>query len=551
MRSSFARRQSLTFLAAAGLAALFAPRLLATESDTKAKPAIVPETAAAPISAGNSCPATGKDVNVLDFGAVPDGKTLATEAIQKAIDHCAAAGGGTVAVPPGVFLTHTVFLKSGVNLHLQQGAVILGDTDPKAFNKAIIHADQIENASITGLGVINGQGHAKFFPTKGPRHHDLFLFQCKNITVSDVTLLDAPSWVFRIRECDGVRVRGVTIHSYVNQNNDGIDIDAKNVTISDCTVDSEDDAICLKSDNPDVLVENVAITNCIIGSNCNAIKFGTASRGGFKNIAISNCVIRWPATAAKIPPRSTLKGCEIDAIMEAGLALEIVDGGCMDQVNISNLVMTGIQTPLFVRLGNRKGPGTLKNVVISNITATDETMLNSSITGVPGSCVENVIVKDLIFHCKGTGTMVEAEAVVPEKVNSYPQTNTVFGYSVPAYGVYVRHVRNLVLENFVFRLRNPDARPAVVLDDCHNVRLRNFDVDVPSDDQPLIRVGQSTNVTISGFQPAEAIPNLLLVEGDSTRDVKLMGNDLSRVRDVVKCKNGGKAAAVRLLNNFE
>ena len=95
-------------------------------------------------------------------------------------------------------------------------------------------------------------------------------------------MLNAPSWVFRILECDGVIVRGVRIYSYVNQNNDGIDIDAKNVVVSDCIVDCEDDAICLKSDNPDFLVENITITNCIAASNCNAIKFGTASHCGFK-----------------------------------------------------------------------------------------------------------------------------------------------------------------------------------------------------------------------------------------------------------------------------
>lgn len=551
MKTTLGRRQLLKLLTAAGLGASITPRLPAAEADSKTKPAGGPEKANPPLPPPSPYAKGGKNTNVLDFGAVPDGKTLTTAALQKAIDECAVAGGGTVTVPPGVYLTHTVFLKSGVNLHLQKNAVILGDTDPKAFVRAVIHADKIENAAITGPGVINGQGQAKNFPTKGPRHYDLLLFQCKNITVSDITLLDAPSWVFRIRECDGVMVRGVRIHSYANQNNDGIDIDAKNVTISDCIIDSEDDAICLKSDNPDFLVENVAITNCIIGTNCNAIKFGTASKCGFKNITISNCVIRWPAAAAKIPPRSTLKGCETDAIMEVGLALEIVDGGFMDQVNVSNVVMTGVQTPLFIRLGNRKGPGTLKNVMISNLTATDETMLHSSVTGIPGSYVENVVIKDVIFNSKGTGTLVEANAAVPEKVKSYPQADVVFGYSVPAYGLYVRHVRNLVLENFRFNLRTPDARPAVVLDDCHNVRLRDFDVAVPTNDQPLIRIQQSTNVTISGYQSVEPIPSFLVVEGDATRDIKLLGNDLSQVREIVKFREGGKPSAVRLMNNFQ
>ena len=101
-----------------------------------------------------------EDVSVLDCGAVPDSKTLATDAIQKAVDRCAATGGGTVTVPPGRFLTRTVFLKSNVNLHLGQGAVLVGDTQPRAFTQAVVYADGIENASITGRGTIDGQGHA-------------------------------------------------------------------------------------------------------------------------------------------------------------------------------------------------------------------------------------------------------------------------------------------------------------------------------------------------------------------------------------------------------
>lgn len=522
------------------------PLLLAAALGAFAAPA-----AAAAATPTNRDPAGDPGFNVLHFGAVPDGKTLATAALQQAIDACAAAGGGTVIVPPGVFLTHTVFLKSGVELHLRQGAVLLGDTKPGAFTGAVVNASRIENAAITGPGTINGQGHAKHFPTKGPRHYNVLLFQCRQMRVTDVTLLDAPSWVFRIRECDGVMVRGVRIHSFVNQNNDGIDIDARNVTVSDCRIDCEDDALCLKSDNPDFLVENIAITNCVLSTNCNAIKFGTASRGGFRNVTISNCVVRWPPLAAKIPPRSTLKGCDVDAIAEVGLALEIVDGGTMEQVNISNIAMTGIQTPLFIRLGNRQGPGTLRNVILSNLTATDETMLHSSITGVPGSYVENVILRDLIFRSKGTGTLVEAAAVVPEKVNSYPQANVVFGYSVPAHGLYVRHVRNLVLENCVFQLRAPDARPAVVLDDCHQVRLRHFAADLPSHDQPLLRVIQSTDVTISGYQSAGPVPVFLAVEGAATRDIKVTGNDLTRARKVVDFRQGATPAAVRQLHNFE
>ena len=494
----------------------------------------------------------GKNVNVLDFGAVPDGKILTTQAIQKAIDECTSSGGGIVTVPVGTFLTGSIYLKSNVNLYIESGATLLGTTDQNDFPGAVVTADQIQNASVTGFGTINGQGFSKNYPITSPRHNDILLYRSKNISVKDITLINSPDWTFRIRECDGVIVQGVRINSYSNQNNDGIDIDGKNIIISNCIIDCEDDAICLKSDNPKSLVENIAITNCIVGTNCNGIKFGTSSYCGFKNISISNCIVRRPSVAAKIPPRSTtLKGCEQDTIMEVGIALEVVDGGFMDQVTISNINMAGIQTPLFIRLGNRHGNGSLKNILISNITATDETMLNSSITGIPGSYVENVILRDIIFKSKGTGSMVEAKAQVPENEKSYPQADIVFGYSVPAYGMYVRHVSNLTMENCVFKLMAPDSRPAVVLDDCHNIRLTDFDMDAPFDDEPFIRLIQSTNIIISGYQSVTPVLTFLKIEGEKSSDIKLTGNDFSQVKNIYDLGSECKASVVREMSNFK
>ena len=501
--------------------------------------------------------AWANDVNVSDFGAVPDGKTLTADALQQAIDHCAETGGGMVTVPVGTYLTTTLYLKSNVNLHIRKGAVILGSTDPQAYpgapgrtgGAALIQADSIRNAAITGLGTINGQGFKKYFPTSGPRFRNIRLYKCENITVKDVTLRNASNWNFRIFKSEGVIVQGVRIYSFANENNDGIDIDGKNITISGCIIDTDDDAMCLKSDDPNFLVENVTISNCVIASNCNAIKFGTSSRRGFKNITISNCVIRRPSEAAQ-RHWSSIQGVSSDTTVISGLALEVVDGGVMDQVTISNISMTGVQTPLFIRLGRRHGPGTLKNVLINNITATNESLMSSSITGIPGSYVENVLIQNVILNNKGTGTLKEANAPVPEKEKSYPE-NRSLGYSLPAYGLYVRHVKNLSLGNFQFRLNNPDARPAVMLDDCHHVRLQDFAADTPSEDQPLIRLIQSDNVAISGYQSTVEVPNFLRAEGANTHDIKLSGNDFSRVKNVVQRADGCRKSAAKMMNNFK
>lgn len=493
---------------------------------------------------------SGKDTNVIDYGAVSDGKTLSTEEIQKAIDECSSTGGGTVNVPPGTYFTNTIFLRDNVNLNIQKGATILGSTNPDDFKGALIHAENVQNASITGYGIINGQGYKKFYPKTGNRHNNIWLLNCKNITVKDLTLINSSNWVFRIRESEGVLVQGVRIYSFTNENNDGIDIDGKNIIITGCIIDCDDDAICLKSDNPDYVVENINISNCIIGSNCNAIKCGTGSKGGFKNISISNCIIHRPSEAANRRWSQMIKGVSNDTTVISGIALEVVDGAAMDQVTITNITMSGVQTPLFIRLGNRKGLGSLRNVIISNITATSESLLTSSITGIPGSYIENVIISNVIFNCKGTGTEKEASDTVPEVENAYPE-NRMFGYSLPSYGLYTRHVKNLIVDNFQFNLLAPDARPAIILDDCHNISLKNFSAAKPSGTQPLLRFINSSDINVSGYQPIEPVQKFLRVEGEKASRIKLTGNDFKGVIDIAVFGKGAKSGSVEKKYNFK
>jgi len=489
-----------------------------------------------------------KDVSIVDFGAIPDGKTMCTEFIQKAIDFCASTGGGTVTVPVGVYLTNTIYLRSNVELHLQKNSVILGSTLAKEFDKGLVNAFNIENCSITGNGTINGQGFVEFYPEKGPRHYDLFLYNCKNIKVTDITLINAPAWTFRILRCDGVIVQGIHIYSYVNVNNDGIDIDGRNIVVTGCIIDSEDDAICLKSDEPDFLCENVTISNCVIASSCNAIKFGTSSLSGFKNISISNCVIRRPSEGNSYH-WAKIHGITSDTTNISGIALEIVDGGKMDQVVINNITMTGIQTPLFIRLGSRKGTGSLKNVIISNIIATNESLISSSITGIPGSYVENVTVRDIIFNCLGNGTSKEADAPVPEREKNYPE-NRMFGNSLPAYGLYVRHVKNLNLENIQFNLVNPDSRPALIFDDCDYVQLKGLNADKPANDQPLIRLIQSSNFTLSGFYSRVTAALLFEIVGEKSSKINLTGNNFSNISKLATFTGGSKNSSIKKNNNY-
>jgi polygalacturonase len=439
-----------------------------------------------------------KTYNILDYKAKADGRTVNTSAIQKAVDDCAANGGGLVLVPPGTFVTGMIRLKSNVNFHLDAGAVLQAVADGSKY-RSLLLVDSADHVSITGEGVLFGNGKNFVVGEEAPdRPYIVFLSNSRNVLIENVTLKHAAAWTLRLYGCEHVIIKGISIYSHANFNNDGIDIDGKDVVVTGCIIDSGDDALCFKSDDPQRLCENVTVTNCILASNCNLIKMGTGSLGGFKNISISNCVLR-RATESPLHHWNNRPDHFIsDSITGiSGIALEVVDGGIMDQVNISNITMTGVQTPIFIRLGSRKNPtGSLKNIIISNITATSCSSMSSTISAVPGYYIENVILRDIIINCKGGGTLSDVQKQVPEKERDYPE-NRMFGWSLPAYGLYVRHAGNITLNNIQFNLLQPDARPAIWLEDVHDLKGSWLKMDPPTGDMAPIRQVSTTGVSIT------------------------------------------------------
>lgn len=485
----------------------------------------------------NTCLA--KDFNISDFGAIGNGKFLCSTAIQKAIDECTASGGGVVLVPGGTFLTGTILLKDNVELHLAKDAVLLASTNHPQDYKAgrgVIVADGVNNAAVTGFGTIDGQGGDKRFQygdNKGDRPHVVLFQNSKNMVLRDVHLINSAWWTVFLFRCDGVRVDGITIHSQANLNNDGLDVDSRNVTISNCVIDCDDDGLCFKSNDSNFSVDHITVTNCTISSNCNAIKFGTASRCGFKDITISNCVIH-KASESNLRKWSTrCKNVPSDTTNLAGIAFEAVDGAHIERININNISMTGIMTPLFLRLGNRSGiPGSFKDIIISSITAKSESMITSSITGIPGARVQGVVLRDLIFENLGKGTLKEANTPVPEQVKSYPE-NGMFGATLPAHGLYIRHADNITMENIQFRTTNPDERPAIIMDDVTNVSLQNFQAEASASVEALIKLINCKNILISEYRQVVPPIRFLKVEGVASKQIRVINNNLTKIKAVV------------------
>ena len=431
-------------------------------------------------------------LNIKDLKAKGDGKTDNTRIIQSAIDKCSVQK-GTVIIPAGTYLVQPLFLKSNVQLHLEQGAVLIGTTDLGAYHKAsegtkqapaLIYAEDAENITISGEGTINGQGeHANFQlgddSKGGPQRPRLVHFvNCRNVTVKDITLRNSAYWVQDYRKCDGVYITGIKVFSQCNWNNDGLNIDSRNVVVSDCYIDSGDDALCFKSHSAEVC-ENITVTNCVLRSNCNAIKFGTATLGGFRNISVTNCVIYKASEDLLRHWRTNIPwmGLTDDISVIAGIALESVDGGIMEQISISNIVMSDVQTPIFIRLGDRRRTLTnqvsvLKDIKIDNIIARSSSKLACSITGIPDNSVENVTISNVQITTPGGGTGEDMAKDVPDNIKAYPE-NRMFGVVLPASGFYVKYAQNVLFDNVRINTSSPDKRPAFYLSDTKNVRFVN------------------------------------------------------------------------------
>ncbi|MCX6326923.1 MAG: glycosyl hydrolase family 28 protein [Bacteroidia bacterium] len=495
------------------------------------------------------CSAIGcktKNENLItSYGAIADGKTNNAAYIQKAIDEISASGGGRLIVPPGNFMTGTIFMKSGVDLHLEQGACLLGSPDLSDYGndrRALIRAKNQTKVSISGTGILDGQGQELMLDVfqklrsgeikedtiwlvKRPGHRAMILAidSCSEINVSGITLKDASGWVQDYRECNNVIIHGITVQSTAYWNNDGLDItDCQNVRITNCFINSADDGICLKSENPNSLCENVWIDSCTVRSSASGFKMGTASTGGFKNIKVRNLTV-------------------FDTYRSA-IAIESVDGGVLENIDIQNVVAKNTGNAIFIRRGHRNQEskvGTLKGVYIANIKAEiplykpDQgypiegppdhlrpgedkmpkrpshfhiyghpflpyNLIPSSIVGIPGYPVQDVTIENVEISYGGMASKEIAYiplnkiTSIPENEANYPEFS-MFG-ELPSWGFYVRHAEGVKMKNVKVSYVEDDFRPAFVFDDVKGIEM--VGVDIPAvKELPVVLFNNSSDIT--------------------------------------------------------
>jgi polygalacturonase len=488
-----------------------------------------------------------QDTNIKDFGAIADGVTINTVFIQKAIDQTAIKG-GRVVIPQGEFLSGTIYLKSNVTLYIEKGGMLKGspnlidypENNPsvkgmkphRAFwksmpSRALVYADNVENIGLLGEGIIDGNGRSPAFLTKDDdpnRPKLIFIVNCRKVRVENLRFQNTAFWLQHYFACDGVIIKGLNIYNHGNKNVDGIDIDSKNVVISDCIINCDDDALCFKSDG-NFLCENVVVTNCVLSTTCNFIKMGTASYTGFKNISITNCVLKRPSESLVRDWSKQSRGIADTLTGLAGIALEIVDGGKMDKINISNIVMSGVQTPIFIRLGSRMNPtGSISNINISNIMATSESFITSSITAVPGFYIDNVVLNNIQFFAKGFNTPFPLNTTIKENEKDYPE-NRMFGDNLPAYGFYLRHVKNISLQQIQLNVTGEEHRPAFHVEDAENISITNCKIKTPSNNQPAIKLIDVNGLLVSNMYDILPIPLLFSASGRSTDKIRIINQD--------------------------
>jgi polygalacturonase len=450
-----------------------------------------------------------QNYNILDFGAKTDTTFLNTKAIQLAIDKCFLQGGGEVIIPAGRFFTGTIFLKSNVYLNLSAGAVLQGSYNlldypehnifsAKKFGtithngiyvetmKALIIADNAHHIGIKGDGTLKGAGEGKAFQfgiNKDGKPKNIFFIGCKDVILKDFDVLNAAQICISISGCERVLIDGIYMRSLVNWNGDGLDIDGKDVIISNSTIDSEDDALCFKSEYLNKFCENITVINCVLSSLCNGIKFGTGSRTGFRNISVSNCVVKKASFNGyrhwNMPP-SIVYQPEIQSL-NTGIVILGVDGGIVENINISDIIMTDVLSPIFIRVGKRflnpeNKPSVMRQINIQKIRVESRSVIPSVIAGLEESPVEDIRLSNIRISVPITvssDSLKTFPAVIPENLKGYPENRITFGTKISAAAFYIKHARGITLNDISIKYAENEARPAFLIDNVKGIRLRN------------------------------------------------------------------------------
>lgn len=442
-----------------------------------------------------------------------------TDKLQKAMDEMSNDGGGIVRLLPGEHCCGMLRLRSNITLEIPAGAVLKASCSPSDFPKqqspvlsrmdlepraAFLYAEQVENFTLTGHGTIDAGGGIEAFQdnidNSPNRPYGLLFVDCRNIRLFDVSLRNSAFWMQRYFHCNGVYLRGINVWNHANLNNDGIDIDcSRNVRIADCVIDSMDDGICMKTEGF-MPTRDVTVTNCIIGTHASAIKLGTGSLGDFENIVVSNCVVRKSEAETVRHAMGASGGL-------AAIDIASVDGARIRNVIISDLVVDGVETPVYIMLGNRLSRSIRRNytavseageevnessvleamegvtrelaleepgesevggidgVTISNLSARNVGPIASCIYGHEGYPIRNLTLRNIDIRCGRSGSEDDLNTQPCWAPSVYP-CNRAMQSNLPVFGMALRYIERLKMEHVSFTPAAGECRPALMKEFC-------------------------------------------------------------------------------------
>ena len=445
------------------------------------------------------------------FGIKSDGVTLNTRSIQAAIDYISSQGGGVLEISVGRYLTGSIFMKSNVELRLLEGAVLVGSTNPYDYDMVegyygLLLAKGQKNISVKGKGVIDGRGfdcalnflnqvHLGFLEdttkndrvTKRPKL--IYFRECENVAIEGVNLRNAAEWTLVTDQCKNLTISGILMDSKNYWNNDGLDIvDCRHVLIKDSFIDASDDAICFKSHSAEHLCEDIEVRNCVARSSASGFKFGTVSRGGFKNIRIINN--------------------KVFDTHRSAITIQSVDGGEIENILVDGLEAVNTSNAIYLRTGirwNNGKMGYLRNITLSNIkvevpaTKADagysyegpiedlpRNISPSGIVGIPELPIENVTLKNVeIFYPGGGNKLYAFRGTSDDELDNIPEMKDVYPEfsqfkELPSWGLFIRHAKGITLDNVRLVAGTKDYRPAIVADDVQGLEIKNLKTEEPS-----------------------------------------------------------------------
>jgi hypothetical protein len=512
-----------------------------------------------------TAPAAEAIFNVKDYGAAGRKSGDARAAIQKAIDACGAAGGGTVYLPPGEYTSGTLHLRSHVRLLIDSGATLFASLDGKAFDKAaLLYAEDVDNITIEGRGAIDGQAEyiwqpngdfddalirenmllakalgkplmrafPKGFGAEQMYPHLVLLLRCKDVRIAGLSFIRSRSWTINPYACERLTIDGIYVHSSLKEAvwADGIDPDGcKDVHIANSTIETGDDAIVLWSSDiygPALPCENITVTNCRLSSASSALKFCDGNMNCIRHVTVDNTVI---------------------TDSNRGIAFMLFDKGYVSDVVLSNMTIEcrrhdwfwwGDGDPIHFEIKRKSQvegkphpgeppAGSIRNVMIRNIVARG--MGSSLINGHPDNWLDGVSLDNIRLFVSN-----DPESPLQKTVNA----------------MQIRWARNLRIKDVEVIWDKPSStkwQSALRLDDAQDVELDNFHGRSASASSPAIAFTNVDGATVRNSSAAPGAEVYLNIAGSGSRAIRLSGNDLGAAKVPYRLETGVNPDAVHVI----